>query len=322
MDASRAPRDFACRLAPQTGQNALCRGHRTGKVVELAANGRIGDMPEGDTVWLTARRLNTVLTGRMLTRAELRVPALATTDLTGMTVHTVVSRGKHLLTRLDSGLTLRSHLRMDGSWRIVRTGRRWTGGPAHSVRAVLGNPQWECVGYRVHDLAVVPTAHEDELVGHLGPDLLGPDWDASEAVRRLLADPGREIGQALLDQRTLAGIGNMYKAELLFLRGVHPFTPAGEVAALPQLVDLAHRVLYRNKDAPEQSTTGSNRRGENFWVYLRAGRPCRRCGAVIQGADQGSPPYQRPAFWCPNCQPAGPASAAVPGPRAARGPGR
>lgn len=261
-------------------------------------------MPEGDTVWLTARRLNTALAGRRLTRAEFRVPALATTELTGMTVRAVVSRGKHLLTRLDSGLTLRSHLRMDGSWRLVRTGRRWSGGPAYGVRAVLGNLEWECVGYRVHDLAVVPTDREDELVGHLGPDLLGADWDPEEAVRRLLADPGREIGAALLDQRTLAGIGNMYKAELLFLRGVHPFTATGAVVDLPALVDLAHRVLYRNKDAPEQSTTGSNRRGENFWVYLRTGQPCRRCGTAILGADQGAPPYQRPTFWCPDCQPA------------------
>jgi endonuclease-8 len=261
-------------------------------------------MPEGDTVWLTARRLNTALGGRLLTRAELRVPALATTELVGATVQAVVSRGKHLLTRLDNGLTLRSHLRMDGSWRIVRTGRRWTGGPAYSVRAVLGNAEWECVGYRVHDLRVVATDREDELVGHLGPDLLGPDWDAEEAVRRLLAEPDREIGQALLDQRTLAGIGNMYKAELLFLRGVHPFTPTGTVAELPALVDLAQRVLHRNKDAPEQSTTGSNRRGENYWVYLRTGQPCLRCRTPIAGADQGAPPYLRPVFWCPRCQPA------------------
>lgn len=258
-------------------------------------------MPEGDTVWLTAKRLNTALAGRPLTRADLRVPTLATAELTGMTVTQVVSRGKHLLTRLDSGQTLRSHLRMDGSWRIVRTGRRWTGGPAYAVRAVLGNAQWECVGYRVHDLALVPTDREGELVGHLGPDLLGEDWDADEAVRRLRAEPDREIGQAVLDQRTLAGIGNMYKAELLFLRGVHPWTPAGTVD-LNGLVDLAHRVLYRNRDSPEQSTTG--RRDEPYWVYLRAGRPCLRCGSTIVGADQGAPPYQRPTFWCPNCQPA------------------
>ncbi len=261
-------------------------------------------MPEGDTVWLTAKRLNTALSGRALTRAELRVPALSTTELTGMTVQAVVSRGKHLLTRLDSGLTLRSHLRMDGSWRIVRPGRRWSGGPAYAVRAVLGNPEWQCVGYRVHDLAVVRTDRENDLVGHLGPDLLGPDWDAAEAVRRLLAEPQREVGEALLDQRTLAGIGNMYKAELLFLRGVHPFTPTGSVTDLPGLVDLAQRILHRNKDAPEQTTTGSNRRGENYWVYLRTGQPCRRCGSTVVGADQGAPPYQRPVSWCPNCQPA------------------
>ncbi len=260
-------------------------------------------MPEGDTVWLTAQRLDKALAGRVLTRAELRVPQLATTQLAGMTVRQVLSRGKHLLTRLDTGLTLRTHLRMDGSWRIVRTGERWRGGPAHAVRAVLGNPQWECVGFRVHDLTVVRTEDEGELVGHLGPDLLGPDWDAAEAERRLRAEPGREIGPALLDQRNLAGIGNMYMAELLFLRGIHPWTPVGEVADLAALSALAHRVLFANRQAPEQSTVGGRAGDGEHWVYLRGGKPCLRCGTQISSAEQGTPPYARLTFWCPHCQP-------------------
>ncbi|MGI8532207.1 MAG: DNA-formamidopyrimidine glycosylase family protein [Geodermatophilaceae bacterium] len=260
-------------------------------------------MPEGDTVWLTAHRLHQALAGRVLTRAELRVPQLATTDLSGTAVREVLARGKHILTRLDSGLTLRTHLRMDGSWRIVRSGRRWSGGPAYAVRAVLGNTEWDCVGHRVHDLRLVRTEAEDELVGHLGPDLLGPDWDTEEAVRRLLAAPEQEIGQALLDQRNLAGIGNMYKAELLFVRGINPWAAVGDVADLPALVGLAHRVLLGNRDSPEQSTTGSRRRGEEHWVYLRAGQPCRRCGQRVSEAEQGPAPYQRPAYWCPHCQP-------------------
>lgn len=261
-------------------------------------------MPEGDTVWLTARRLGQALGGRVLTRAELRVPQLATTDLTGATVTEVVSRGKHLLTRLDSGLTLRSHLRMDGSWRIVRTGAAWRGGPAYAVRAVLGNPQWECVGHRVHDLTVVHTSDEEDLVGHLGPDLLGPDWDPAEVQRRLLTHPGQEIGPALLDQRNLAGVGNMYMAELLYLRGLHPWTPVGRVGDLPALLDLAHRVLMSNRERPSQSTVGGRIGDDEHWVYLRSGRPCRRCGTVVARAEQGAPPYQRLTFWCPTCQPA------------------
>lgn len=261
-------------------------------------------MPEGDTVWLTARRLDKALAGRPLTRAELRVPQLATSDLTGMTVTEVTSRGKHILTRLDSALTLRSHLRMDGSWRIVRTGAKWRGGPAYAVRAVLGNPSWECVGHRVHDLAVVRTADEHELVGHLGPDLLGPDWDPAEAERRLREQPEREIGPALLDQRNLAGIGNMYMAELLFLRGVHPWTHVGDITDLSALLRLAHRVLFANRAAPSQATTGAHAGGGEHWVYLRSGQPCLRCRTPVNSADQGEPPYIRPTYWCPNCQPA------------------
>ena len=260
-------------------------------------------MPEGDTVWLTAQRLDKALAGHPLTRAELRVPRLATTELTGMTVDRVLSRGKHLLTRLDSGLTLRSHLRMDGSWRIVRTGERWQGGPAHAVRAVLGNAHWECLGFRVHDLTVVRTAEESELVGHLGPDLLGPDWDAAEAERRLRAEPDREIGPALLDQRNLAGVGNMYLSELLYLRGIHPWTPVGSVPDLPALLALAHRVLFVNRLAVSQSTVGGRGGDGEHWAYLRAGKPCLRCGTRIRSAEQGAAPYTRLTFWCPVCQP-------------------
>lgn len=262
-----------------------------------------GRVPEGDTVWLTARRLDAALSGRLLTRAELRVPALAAADLVGSRVLSVRSRGKHLLIRLDPALTLHSHLRMDGSWRIIASGDRWSGGPTHAVRLVLGNPEWECVGYRIHDLVVVPTANEPELVGHLGPDLLGPDWDAEEAVRRLAAAPDREIGQALLDQRNLAGIGNLYKAEMLFLRRINPWTPTGEVGDLTAAVELARRLLYTNRDTPEQSTTGRRRGGDAHWVYGRGGRPCLRCGTAIRAGEQGDPPYARITYWCPRCQP-------------------
>ncbi len=162
-------------------------------------------MPEGDVVRRTARALDAALAGSDLTVFDLRVPAYATVDLAGHRVEGVVSVGKHLLTRVTPDLTVHSHLRMDGSWHLFRTGQRWTGGPGHTVRAVLGNESWQAVGYRVHDLAVVARGDEHTLVGHLGPDLLADDWDVAEAMRRLVADPDRPIGEALLDQRVVAG---------------------------------------------------------------------------------------------------------------------
>ena len=187
-------------------------------------------MPEGDTVWLTARRLHEALAGRVLTRSDFRVPRYATTDLTGRTVTECAARGKHLLTRVEGGITVHTHLRMDGSWRVRPAADRVGGG--HRVRLVLANDSWQAVGYQLGIVEVVPTAREAGVVGHLGPDLLGPDWDPAEAARRLRAAPARAVGEALLDQRNLAGIGNIYKAEVLFLGGVHPWRPVGEVAGL------------------------------------------------------------------------------------------
>jgi len=149
----------------------------------------------------------------------------------------------------------------------------------------------------------VATAREDTLVGHLGPDLLGPDWDPDEAVRRLAGQPDRPIGEALLDQRNLAGVGNMYKVEVLFLHRLNPWAPTGAAPDLRAVVGTAHRLLYANREHPAQSTTGSLRRDEQHWVYGRAGRPCRRCGSSIQVADQGRAPEARVTFWCPTCQP-------------------
>jgi endonuclease-8 len=178
-------------------------------------------------VWLAAQRMNTALAGGTLRRGEFRIPQLATLDLTGAGVREVVPRGKHMLIRLDDDRTLRTHFRMDGSWHIYRPGTKWHGGPAYDVRLVLATDDWECVGYRLHDIDVVPTADEDRLVGHLGPDVLGPDWDLDEALRRLREPPDEQIGVALVDQRNLAGVGNLYKVESLFIRGVHPWTPVG-----------------------------------------------------------------------------------------------
>nr|WP_275585715.1 DNA-formamidopyrimidine glycosylase family protein [Geodermatophilus sabuli] len=259
-------------------------------------------VPEGDTVWLAAQRMHTALAGATLRRGELRVPQLAATDLAGRTVSAVVPRGKHLLIRLADGWTLRTHFRMDGSWHIYRPGAKWRGGPAFAVRAVLSTEQWECVGYRLHDVAMVRTEHEDQLVGHLGPDVLGPDWDLEEALRRLRSHPDEQIGVAILDQRNLAGIGNLYKVESLFLCGVHPWARVADVADLPGLVERARTLMLANRDHPEQSTTGDLRRGQDHWVAGRKGRPCRRCGTSILLGDQGPDLQERVTWWCPRCQ--------------------
>ena len=260
-------------------------------------------MPEGDTVWLTAKRLHDALAGRPVTTFDLRVPQLATSDVTADTVEAVAARGKHILMRFAGGLTLHSHLRMDGSWHIVAAGRRPNAQPEHRIRALVGNAEWLAAGYRVHDLRIVRTCDEHQVVGHLGPDLLGPDWDAAEAIRRLSDQTDRSVGEALLDQRNLAGIGNLYKCEALFVERINPWTPVGDVRDLARLVTTSQRLLRANRDHPEQSTTGLLGRGREHWVYQRAGQACRRCRTPIRHAMQGEPPYQRDTFWCPTCQP-------------------
>ncbi|MFJ4849808.1 MULTISPECIES: DNA-formamidopyrimidine glycosylase family protein [unclassified Streptomyces] len=259
-------------------------------------------MPEGDTIWFAAHRLHRALAGRVLLRADLRVPRLATADLTGRRVEEVVARGKHLLTRIEGGLTLHSHLRMDGSWQVYGPDERWRGGPEHQIRAVLANAEQVAVGYRLPVLELLRTAEEDKAVGHLGPDLLGPDWDPVEAAYRLGTQPDRPVGEALLDQRNLAGLGNVYKCELCFLRGVTPWMPVGEVPAPERVVDLAQRLLEANRTRHGHITTGDTRRGRTHWVYGRAHQPCRRCGTAIRVADQGPRGQARVTYWCPRCQ--------------------
>ena len=265
-------------------------------------------MPEGDTVWLHAKRLDEALTGSTLTGSDFRLPQLATTDLTGSTVREVVSRGKHLLIRVstpdDGDWSLRSHLRMDGTWRVFAPGARWTGRPAHTIRVVLTTAGVTAVGFHLHDVELVPTGREDELVGHLGPDLLGPGWDPVEAVRRVASQPDREIATALMDQRNLAGIGNFYKCEICFLRGTSPWTPVRDVKDLPAMVDLARRLLLANRERWAQVTTGDLRAGQNAYVFERGGRPCRRCRTPIRRAPQGGDLVDdRVTYWCPTCQP-------------------
>ncbi|MEU6284680.1 DNA-formamidopyrimidine glycosylase family protein [Streptomyces sp. NPDC047028] len=265
-------------------------------------------MPEGDTVWQAARRLHSALAGEVLTRSDFRVPKYATVDLTGRKVLDAVARGKHLLTRFEGGLTLHTHLRMEGAWKVYGEGERWRGGPGHQIRAILAAAGRTAVGYRLPVLEFLRTAEEERAVGHLGPDLLGPDWDAGRALSNLLAEPSRPLGEALLDQRNLAGIGNVYKSELCFLLGVTPWLPVG---ALPEdyaarLPALAKKLLEANRDRPVRQTTGV--RHHDLFVYGRAPRPCLRCGTPVRVADQGDGSQERPTYWCPSCQ-QGPAPA-------------
>ncbi len=239
-----------------------------------------------------ARRLQHGLAGSALLGSDFRVPQLATVKLDGWTVLESASRGKHLLLRMrspagDKLVTLHSHLRMDGLWRLYLSGERWTARPAHLIRVILRTPTAVAVGYHLHELALVPTDQESTLVGHLGPDLLGDDWDPDEAVRRLRAHPDTPIAEALLDQRNLAGIGNIYQTEALFMHRTSPFTPVSEVEDLPGLVRTAQQLLDRARFGRERRHA----------VYGRTGQPCPRCGKGIR-TDKG----QRVTYWCPSCQ--------------------
>lgn len=259
-------------------------------------------MPEGDTVHAAARRLHEGLAGRRLVATDFRVPAFATSDLSGQVLMEVLARGKHLLFRTDAGITLHTHFKMEGRWDLYRPGDRWQG-PWHLVRVVLETPSRVAVGSQLGIVELVSTSEEPSILGHLGPDVLGPDWDPEEALRRLLLRPERAVGEALIDQTVMAGPGNVYKSEALFLRGLDPWTAAGEVVDPAALVDLIKRIMEANRAAARQVTTGDPRRGRDRWVYGRAGHPCRRCGRPIRRADQGGPPGERVTYWCPRCQP-------------------
>ena len=264
-------------------------------------------MPEGDTVFRAAHRLDAALAGAEVTRFELRVPQVATVDLTGQRVHGVVPRGKHLLHRIGD-TTVHSHLKMEGSWHVYRPGTRWRR-PAFEARMVLdvapggGDAHgWQAVGFALGELDIVPRDREEELVGHLGPDPLGDDWNREEALRRLTADPTRPLGLALLDQRVVAGLGNDYRNETLFLRGILPERAVGEVDAAAAL-DLAVRLIRANRDRGERTTTGDTRRGRRLWVAHRDREPCRRCGTPVQRGTLGEDALtERITWFCPQCQ--------------------
>ncbi|MEP7765251.1 DNA-formamidopyrimidine glycosylase family protein [Sanguibacter sp. 25GB23B1] len=255
-------------------------------------------MPEGDTVLLTARRLDAALSGRTLDRAELRWPRVPVGDLAGLVVVETRAYGKHLLTRFDDGRTLHTHLRMDGSWRVARTGTPGASARGAFVRAVLANDTWTCIGHRLGMLDLVRTRDEHQLVGHLGPDILADDF--TEHLERLVPDgtvaepfAGRLVGELLLDQTFVAGIGTLFACEGLFRLEMWPWAAARDVDVSTLLL-VIRRHMLRGVTAPVD--------GRQVKVHARAGRPCARCRTPLARGTVGSAPTDRPMFYCPSCQ--------------------
>ncbi|WP_069166230.1 DNA-formamidopyrimidine glycosylase family protein [Nocardia altamirensis] len=257
-------------------------------------------MPEGDTVFLTAARLRAALEGKTLTGSDFRVPRYATVDLRDEVVTSVGSYGKHLFIRTPT-VSIHTHLKMEGSWRTFHCGQRWTK-PRVTARLVLRTDEVEAVGFSLGKVEVLRIDEEHQVIAHLGPDLLGQNWSVEEAVRRLQRYPDQPIGLALLDQRNLAGIGNIYRSEICFLRRVHPTTPVGAVPDLLALVNEAHRVLTKAAHEPPWRPL----------AYGRTRRPCQRCGTpiVVHLLGDSAPDSDRIAhrergiYFCPRCQPA------------------
>lgn len=294
-------------------------------------------MPEGDSVFRAAAQLHAALAGQRLISTDFRVPRFATLKLGGWTVEEVVPRGKHLLMRLQGPprqggtgpaeldrqggtgpaepdrLTIHSHLKMEGTWQVYPPGGRWRK-PGFTARCVLRTAAADAVGFSLGILEVVRTADEDTVVGHLGPDLLGPDWDLAEAERRIRAAPDVAIGVALLDQRNLAGIGNIYRCEACFLSGVHPALPVSAVPDLAAIIADAKSLLEANLGAGRR-TTVLNPRGvavgrtsglPGYWVYRREHQPCLKCRTPVRRGVLGTVAgtEERDIYFCPTCQPA------------------
>jgi endonuclease VIII len=257
-------------------------------------------VPEGDTIHRTARALDRALAGRLLARFE--APRLPHEPFGPATrVAEVTAVGKHCLVHFDDGRTLQTHLRMTGSWHLYRPGERWQKKRA-AARVVLevaardGDAGWVAVCFA----APVVTLTAAPPVEHLGPDLCLPDPDIDEVLERLaqLSDPARPIGEALLDQRVAAGIGNVYKSEACFACGLDPFTPVGALDAVTRraVLETAAAQLRANLDTPFRTTVPGG-----LAVYGRRGQPCRRCGTAVSWAPQGE--HRRGTYWCPTCQP-------------------
>lgn len=276
-------------------------------------------MPEGDTLFRTARTLHRALAGKRVARFDSVYPALTRVHedrpVTGRTVEAVESAGKHLLVRFSGDLVLRTHLRMRGSWHLYRPGERWMR-PRSDMRVVVATADFEAVAFAVpvaEFLEGRALARQHDLRA-LGPDLLAEDFDAAEAIARMRARGGETIEAVLLDQRALAGIGNVFKSEVLFACGIHPFVAVSSLTdeQIARLANRGRELLRANVRAASgaevvtytgyRRTTHRDDPAETLWVYGRAHRPCRRCGTPIAWRRSG--PHARPTWWCPACQPA------------------
>jgi endonuclease VIII len=273
-------------------------------------------MPEGDTIFRSARALQRALAGDLITRFESGLPQIAGierhTAIVGRKFELIEARGKHLLMQLSGGLVLRTHMRMHGSWHMYRHGERWQR-PRHQLRILFETERFVAPGFLVHEAEWL---NERELprsaVGRLGSDILHAEFDPETTAERVRTERGREIGDVLLDQRVLAGIGNVYRSELLFMAKVHPLQHADTLS--PEralfLTTQAARLLRENvgiaADGGEvpgpsmRTTTGRGAGEERLWVYDRTGKPCRVCGTTIVSELLGQ--HSRRCFHCPSCQ--------------------
>ncbi len=267
-------------------------------------------MPEGDTVWRTARRLHAALADQPLLLVDIRWGEVSESPLLGARVDEVVPRGKHLLHRCTSDRgewTLHTHLRMEGSWRVEATGSSAAdrGRRRPDLRVALGNGAWTTLGLRLGEVDLVPRRDEARLVGHLGPDVLGRDWDEAAVIERLsTAGADQSLATALLDQRNLAGVGTFWASEALFAQRLHPWSTVSDLdrTDVAALIGRVHSLMNRGKDDAIQSATGILRADERSHVHGRSGRPCRRCGETIRVAPLGRGVHDRVFFSCPTCQ--------------------
>lgn len=265
-------------------------------------------MPEGDTLWRTARTLHAALAGRAVTAFDAMLVAVAAAArrqrLVGRRVSYVESRGKHLLVHFDGGCALHTHLGMRGSWHTYRVESAWRK-PGRRPRVVLevGDVVAVCFSPAVVEVLSAPELRHHPALNRLGPDALSERFDPAVARARLQERGEVEIGVALLDQAALAGVGNVYKSEILFLCRVNPFALVSSLgdATLESVAQTASDQLRRNLSTGARRTTTVLTPG-NLWVYNRARQPCRRCGSSIRRAQQGE--QRRSTYWCPRCQPA------------------
>jgi endonuclease VIII len=275
-------------------------------------------VPEGDTIYRAARALGQVLEGKLVTRFETALAPLASIDddtpVAGRIVEKVESRGKWLLVHFSEDLILVTHMLMSGSWHIYRAGERWRRG-RREMRVILATADFEAVAFNVPvaKFYTVRTLARNSAIPKLGPDLLSKAFAADDAKARLLANGDEQIANVLLNQHVMAGLGNVYKSEVLFACGLHPFRLVSTLtsAEVDCILDRAKRFLEANvKDGADggmvtytglRRTTRASDPGARLWVYRRQGKECRRCGTAILMRRQG--PGARSTYWCPECQP-------------------